>query len=305
MKVELRKSCRGAALALVLWAVFVLSTVLIVTLGLVDFDLDLESLASKRFLARQAALTGLALASHPKIVRGDPLLWQKLPDGRTLEVDILSEDARLHINGVLGRGDAAALARLFRFWGVSETDAAMAADSLKDWVDGDEFRGLNGAERGDLPDGTPYSRPENRPFQTVAEMRFVRGMDAVAAAKPDWEQFFSVHSSGSLDLRDAPKDFLQVFGLLDARQAEDLVTYRNGPDGKPGSPDDPKWTSAEALGAIGSLSESQLAALKSAFPSTSKGRRIVSRGSCGPVVCEIFVVVNGTPGQGFVEWVEK
>lgn len=305
MNRSLHSSRRGAALALVLWAVFVLTTVLIVTLSLVDFEIDLESVASKRFRARQVALTGLAYASHPHIERGDPLLWQEWPDGTKLEVDIESEDARLNINRVLGRGNTASLVKLFRFWGISERDASVAADSLKDWVDGDDFRGLNGAERGDLPAGSPYSRPENRPFQTVAEMRAVRGMDVIASVKPDWENFFSVNSSGSLNLRDAPADFLQVFGLLDASQAEEIVSFRKGEDGKAGSGDDPKLDSVEAVGAIVSLSESQLAALQAAFSGGSGVRRIVSRGYCGAVVCEISAVGNGNPGQGYMAWVEK
>jgi type II secretory pathway component PulK len=305
MKGTLLSAQRGAALALVLWAVFVLTTVLIVTLSLVDFDIDLEGIAAKRFRARQAALTGVAYASHPKVERGDPLLWREWQDGTRIEVDIESEDARLNINQLLARGNTAALVKLFRFWGVSEQEASAAADSLKDWVDGDDFRRLHGAERADLPEGSPYSRPENRPFQTVAEMRAVRGMDVVAAVRPDWEKYFSVHSSGALSLRDAPADFLQVFGLLDTRQAEALVAFRKGADGKSGNADDPKLEAVDAAAAIVSLGEAQMAALRASFRAGSAVRRIVSRGYCGAVVCEISAVVKGTSEEGYLAWAEK
>jgi len=305
MKIPRMRTESGAALALVLWAVFVISTVLVASLALVDFDLDLEALRNRRLLARQSALTGLAYASHPGVESGDPLLSQEFPDGRRLRVEILSEDARLNINQLLVSGNTAALLKLFRFWGVEERDAAVAADSLKDWVDSDEFRGLNGAELGDLPPESPYSRPENRPFQNVAEMRSVRGMDVITSVRPDWEDFFSVNSSGSLNLRNASPDLFQVYGLLDSRQVEEIVSFRNGPDGVTGSDDDPKLDSVEAIGAIVPLSSPQIAALKGAFTGASETRRIISRGSCGHVTCEISVVVKGTPTKGYLEWVEK
>jgi len=305
MKIGCLSGRNAAALPLVLWAVFVMSTVVVVTLGLVDFDLDLESLAGKRFTARQAALTGLAYAQHPAIERGDPLLWQTLPDGTRLEVRLESEDARLNINSLLGKGDATALVKLFRHWGVSEEAAMVAADSLKDWVDADDFRSLNGAEAADLPEGGPYARPENRPFLQVAEMKRVKGMEAVALAKPDWMEFFSVRSSNRLDLQDVSADLLEVFGMLSPDQAAAVVTFRNGPDGERGSPDDPQIESVEALAAIVPLSEQQLQALKAAFGSGSQIRRIISRGVAGGMKHEISVVSSGEGGGRVLEWVER
>jgi len=297
-----RRSQRGAALALVLWAVFVMITVVVVVMRLVDFDLDLESLASKRFVSRQLAMTGLAYAMHPKIRRDDPLLNQTFPDTTRLEVRIVSEDARLNINALLTGDGKASLQRLFQYWGVPEREAAATADSLKDWVDEDELRSLNGAEAADLA-GQDVSRPENRPFLSVAEMADVRGMAAVEKVKPDWREYFSVKSSGRLDLQDVRADLLEVFGRLTREQALAFVAFRNGPDRKPGTGDDAIIDSAEKLAAVVPLSPVQSEAIGAGFGAGSQLKRIESKGYCGGLNYQVSVVA--VPGQpGYLDWME-
>lgn len=298
----------AAALPLVLWAVFVMSTVVVVALGLIDFDLDMESLAAKRFEARQVAMTGVAYAQHPEVLRWDPLLSQKFEDGSELHVHVQNEDARLNINKMLS-GEKSSMVNLFRFWGMKELEADTLADSLKDWVDPDEFRSLNGAEAADIPVGGEFSRPENRPFLAVAEMEKVKGMDALVRVKPDWAEYFSVRSSNRLDLQDASEDFLQVFGGLTKSQAEQVAIFRNGGDKIPGTKDDNLIEDVDALAAVVPLSQSQREAFDASFGTEEGGlKRIISTGKIGGVNHEITVIAaggGGGPGGGFVEWTEK
>lgn len=298
-----RFSIRAAALPLVLWAIFVLTTVVVVVLGLVDFDLDLETAGAKRFTARNISLTGVAYATHPQIKRGDPLLFHKFPDGSELYVQIQNENARLNINSLL-QGDTAPLRDLFKFWGLDDRQSSMLADSLKDWVDADEFRSLNGAEAGDLAPDSGSSRPENRPFLVVSEMKRVRGMEALEQVKPDWEDYFSVRSSGRLDLQDVSPDLLQVFGGLSRDQALEVVKYRNGPDGRAATEDDRPIAGAEAVAAIVPLGQTQLAHLNSRFGAGGETRRIVSQGTCGGLHHVISAVAVAGGGK-FMEWSEK
>lgn len=303
---KLRKnSLKGVALPLVLWAVFVMSAVLVTVVGLVDFDLDLESLSGKRSTARQLAMTGIALGSHPQIKPDDQLLHQSFPDGTRLDVVIQSEDARLNINQMLTKDRTSDLQKLFQFWGVTEKEAQVAVDSLKDWVDGDEFRGLNGAEASDLRDQTEYSLPENRPFIHVAEMKKVKGMEAVAKVKPDWADYFSVRSSGKLDLQEVSTDLLQTFGGLSPDQAESVVTYRLGPDEIARTIDDPKIQSVEALTAVVPLNALQLKMCRAWFGGQGQTKRIVSRGTCGGLVHEISAVGGGSADGKYLEWIER
>lgn len=306
---RLYHSRRGVALPLVLWAVFVVSTVVVVTLRLVDFDMSLEARASKRFEARQLALTGLAYASHPKIKQTDPLLHQTFSDGRKLEVRIESEDARLNINTLLGDRDSTVLRDLFRLWGLPDKQISIVIDSLRDWVDPDELRSLNGAEAADLADGD-FSLPENRPFLRVSEMERVRGMDAIARAKPDWKNYFSVKSSNILDLQDVAPDLLRAVGGVTANQARAIVDYRNGADRQSHTDDDQIIKSVADVGRIIPFDERQSAVMGKSFRTESNLRRIVSRGTVGGLSHEISVIaaVGATDQSGqpvYVEWLEK
>lgn len=310
MRVNSSYRQRAVALPLVLWAVFVVSTIVVVTLRMVDFDMDLEARSSKRFVARQGALTGLAFALNPKVMRNDPLLTQTLSDGCKLDVTLVSEDARLNINKLLADRNSTVLRNLFRLWGVDEKETAIAIDSLRDWVDGDNLRSLNGAEEADLKEGD-FSLPENRPFLRLSEMERVRGMDAVARAKPNWKDYFSVKSSNVLDLQDVSPDLLRVVAALGPDQARAIVDYRNGADRQPNTKDDKILQSVEDIGRIIPLQQAQAEALQSSFGTGSTLRRIISRGTIGGMSHEIAVIatIGADGGQAnqpvYVEWLEK
>ncbi len=305
MKIPCHLNTRGVALPLVLWAVFVMSAVLVTVVGLVDFDLDLESLRVKRSSARQLAMTGLALGTHPQVKSGDPMLHQNFSDGTRLDVIVQSEDARLNINQMLTKGRTAELQKLFQFWGVPEKEVQVAIDSLKDWIDGDNFRGLNGAEAADLENQTEYSKPEDRPFIHLAEIKKVRGMDAVSRVKPDWAEFFSVRSSGRLDLQEVSGDLLEVFGGLSPDQAKSFEQYRLGPDGLALTEDDPVIKSVETLASIVPLSAPQQKMCAALFGGRGETKRIVSRGSSGGLIYEISVIGGGGGDGKYQEWTER
>lgn len=295
----------AAALPLVLWALFVMSTVVVVALGLISFDIQVESAATKRAEARRIALSGIAYASHPKIDRGSPLLNQKLPNGDEMHVDIQNEDARLNINKMLSEDRSKDLVTLFRYWKVGYQESTYVADALKDWVDKDDFRSLNGAELADIKPGSGYSIPENRAFLNVDEMERVKGMDLVAKAKPNWRDYFSVTSSNKLDIQDVSPDLLRVFGGLTDDQVKAIVTFRNGPDKKPYTLDDRKIESVESLRIIVGITDAQLENLEARFSAGEGPKRIISRGICGGLTHQIDAVTGGAAGQGYLEWSEK
>lgn len=295
----------AAALPLVLWALFVMSTVVVVALGLINFDIEVESAAAKRAEARRLALSGIAYASHPKVERGSPLLNQKFPNGDEMHVDVRSEDARLNINKMLAEDRSKDLVTLFRYWKVGYQESASVADALKDWVDKDDFRSLNGAEAADIKPGSGYSIPENRPFLNVDEMENVKGMELVAKAKPDWKDYFSVTSSNKLNIQDVAPDLLRVFGGLTDDQVKTIVTFRNGPDKKTGTIDDRKIESVESLRVIVGITDAQLENLEARFGAGEGSKRITSRGICGGLTHQIDAVTGGRSGNAYLEWSEK
>ncbi len=124
----------------------------------------------------------------------------------------MGEASRLNINVLLADRNSQVLDRLFRLWGLSDEEVRIVTDSLGDWVDRDGLPRLNGAEREQLVGQDQYSLPENRNFRSVNEMARVRGMDAVARAKPDWKDYFTVYGNGKIDIQDASADVLEAAG---------------------------------------------------------------------------------------------
>lgn len=288
---------RGAALFLVLWALLVVSIALIVAVRLVDHDLDSETIAAKRFEARQLALSGLAVASHPDIEPRSSLLYNDFGDGRSWQVRIEGENSRLNINRILRSGDTTPLRALLTHWGLGERKVATIVDSLTDWSDGDDLRLLNGAEASDIPLDSGWSRPENRPFLDLAEMERVRGMEWVEEAKPSWREFFSVYSGRRLDLQFVAPDLLVALGGIDPLRAETFVRIRDGEDGMPGTEDDVVFESMEdAMVALGASAREQQN-MEALFSAGRPGlRRIISRGEVAGTAYVIEAILS--PGSG-------
>jgi len=181
-------------------------------------------------------------------------------------------------------------------------------DSLYDWVDEDDLRSLNGAEREDLLGQPRYSLPQNRPFVSTAEMERVRGMDAVSAQFPAWRRYFSVFSSDQFDIHDAPLDWLVVAGELPETLASQWIKLRNGTDELAGTEDDLRLSNIADLRAILGLSEIQLAALEQSFTVTADPIRITSLAAIGTVSYSIAVVARaseaGNPPE-LISWEEE
>ncbi len=296
---------RGSALILTLWCVAILSVMIVTLARVVDADVDASSLATKRFEARELALTGLAFGLNPQVERGNALLRQRFENGDALDVAVTSESARINVNEVLADENDETLADLFELWEIPEELSRVAVDSLRDWVDENDLRSLNGAEEEDLFGQTRYSIPENRNFISVDEMERVRGMDEVIAQRPNWEDVFSVYSLEQLDVQDASLDVLRVAVGLSTEQAGRLIESRNGPDEEPQTDDDLIFENLDQVASVVGLSESQRQALNSRFAVGVEPTRIESVGTTGGVSYRITVIVerggaapNGGAGGG-------
>lgn len=287
-----RSSSRGAALLLTLWCVAVVSVAVVMAVRLVDFEVGNESIRSRRFEARELALTGLAHGMNSDLKRDNELLHQQFPDGNKLDVLIMSENARLNINLLLAQPDHLILKNLFEIWGIPDDERRIAIDSLADWVDEGDLRRLNGAESDDLKAQKTYSLPQNRSFKSVAEMRRVRGMDAVSRAKPNWSDFFSVHSGEKIDIQDAHPDILRAVAGMSTSQAKSLEEFRNGQDETAGTADDNYIKALEDLERRVGLNETQMRALQAGFQVSSEPSRIQSTAVAGGTQYKIVIVAN-------------
>ncbi len=301
-------SRRASALLLALWCVAVLSVTVLAVAEMVANDVSDAGVQNRRFEGRQLALTGIAYGLNPKIEIWEPLLNQRLPDGSKLRVNVTSESARLDINKALREKEQRSLKALLKLWNVPPEKVSEIVDSLADWIDPDQFRSLNGAERDDLQRQNRYSLPANRDFRSVDEMEKVRGMDIVAAVKPDWANFFTVTGGRRLDLQEASLDVLRAVGGLSLDQARQVELARNGADRLPHTRDDVKIKNvAEFLQRLG-IPQAQSTALQSRFSGAAGPSRIESRATVGGVDYTVIAVANRGTGGGEVSlltWEER
>jgi type II secretory pathway component PulK len=295
----------ASALLLAIWCVAVLSITVLAVARLVESDVEDAALKNRRFEARELALTGVAYGMHPKIEPWDSLLSQNFGGDRKLRVKVISEAARIDINRALKEKDQAMLRKLFEIWGAKETVISAAVSSLMDWIDPDDIRLLNGAEKDELRNQTRYSLPANRDFHSVSEMERVRGMDEIAALKPDWADSFTVNGNRRIDLQDAPIDVMRAGGLT-TQQAAQIDQVRRGADREAQTKDDFKIKNvAEFLRKVG-LSQVQIQALQARFGAGVGPMRISSRAKVSGTEYEIVVVsTRGAEDNALIVWDEQ
>ena len=158
-----------------------------------------------------------------------------LGDG-DVRVVIEDEERKINLNQImLPRGNAPDERRLAVFQRLLDTlgiDRAVA-DAVVDWLDNDENARVGGAESSHylgLP--SPY-KSKNDLFDTVGELRLVRGVTAEVFGK--LLPFVTVSSSGMVNLNTAPKEVLMSLsagtdlaegGAIDAKTADEIIEYR-------------------------------------------------------------------------------
>jgi general secretion pathway protein K len=297
----------GSALLLSLWCVAVLSITVLAVARMVMADADDAGLRNRRFEARELALTGIAYGMHPKIEPWDLLLDQHFPDGSALRVRVTSEGSRLDINRMVKERGQRTLRKLFEIWKVPSESISMITDSLADWTDADDLRSLNGAEREQLAKQSQYSLPANRDFRSVTEMEKVRGMDVVAAAKPDWAKYFTVRGGRRIDLQEAEIDVMRAAGGLSVDQARQIDLARLGPDRLPQTKDDLKIKGVDQFLQKMGVSEPQRKQMGALFSAGTGPARIESKATVGGVdYTVIAIVARGGGGESpMLDWEER
>jgi general secretion pathway protein K len=158
-----------------------------------------------------------------------------LGDGE-VRVTLEDEERKIDLNRImLPNGNApddrrlAVFQRLLDTLGIERT----VADAVVDWLDNDENPRVAGAESSyynGLPN--PY-RAKNDLFDTIGELRLVRGVTAEIYEK--LLPFVTVSSSGMVNLNTAPKEVLMSLsagvdlteaGPIDAKTADEIIAYR-------------------------------------------------------------------------------
>ena len=290
----------------VLCLVVMLSFLVITTAGMSKQHADMQIARMGMTRARQLAEEGIAVAVHPVIRAGDPLLRRNVSDIESYEAQLTTEERRLNLNALLTPDHLPMLERIFQSWGMSLSDAQDIAASMMDWVDPDDLKRRPGsAEKLDYEFAGRTGLPLNRPFSSLDEVELVARMNEVRALKPDWRNWFTLRGSGQLDINTAPAEIIAAVTGASLENAMMLVKTRNGLDGVAFTQDDAPFKSIEAavsmLGMMGPGSAGALPLLTLQGPT----RHIECVGTAGDARCGIGLVLTVASGRPRIaEWSE-
>ncbi len=289
---------QGIALIAVLWLIAILSIAAITTLRVISFDAEITTAKVHGSRALQLAEMGIAIGANPVVKRNDPLLHRvDEANNEEIHVTLTSESARYNINTLVLAEDKTLIRSIFIEWGV-ELDAAQAlTDALSDWVDPDEEVALNGAEINEYTKLGRINQPFNRPFYDIEEMRLVRGMNEIERLRPDWRNWFTVWSSGTLDLNEADAELISVAAEVTAEQASIIPETVRGTDGIRNTEDDaPFQDIVSALSLLG-IDANTRQDIAQRFTVNDTTTRISSTARSGESKRRIVTIVKNRTGK--------
>ncbi len=266
---------------IVLWMIGVLS---VLVLSVIQPATNAQAdaiLRAKQVQARCYAETGLVIALHPEVGRFDPLLSRRDrgDEGNGYQAVVTGEAGRFGINSILDQTHMERCSRLLRVLGLKFEESEALADALADWIDPDDLRRLNGAERAEYLKQEIQGAPANRPFGSVEEMRAVIGMDRLEEVRPDWRIFFSTLNDARIDVNFAEPEIIKAVVDLGDNRIERLLAARAGPDRIPETSDDvviKDFASFERI--VGGLNTAERQRLQPVLLFESPARRVVSTG---------------------------
>lgn len=292
------KEKRGAALIAVLWLIAILSLAAITTLRVISFDMEVATAKVHGSRAFQLAEMGIAIGSNPAVERNDPLLHRlDEENNEEVHVTITSEGARFNINTLIFAEDKSLIRSIFIYWGLDLDSAQALTDALVDWTDADDETSLNGAEAKEYERLGRINQPFNRPFYDLEEMRLVLGMDQVEAIRPDWRNWFTIWSGGTLDINEADAELIAVAAEVTEAQASIIPKTVRGIDNIRDTDDDQPFQSVEdALSLLGIGGEAgQIIAAR--FTAGDTTTRITSTARSGDSKRRITAIVRNRTGK--------
>jgi type II secretory pathway component PulK len=246
MKASNSKSRGGAALMLALWALFLLSAMVISWALDINSRLAVSGNAGRVLEAEAMASSGaeVALALPPNAAPGSPNLHRKMGDRESYDVQMVGEQGRLDLNWLTLNEDQMRLKILHRYLalkGVELNDSDTMIDNLLEWVSPN--KGLHHLNA--CPETDTY-RPPHAPLTSVDDLKKICGWEKFTA-KPGWDEDFTVLplqllAQYRIDLawasRDVLRALLEALGVAGDDKVDRFLQLRQGPDGIDGTADD-------------------------------------------------------------------
>ena len=248
---------RGAAIMLALWALFLLSAMVISWALDIDTRLTIAGNANRVIEATAMAASGAEIALHPGVKPSAPVLRGVFGPGQTYEARVTGEGGRVNLNWLVAPPENPVRVEFLRKYletkGVDLNERDHMIDCLLDWVDPENLVRLNGAE-----DEAGYKAP-NRILMSLDEVKRVRGWEEFTS-RPDWDSELTLKSTGPIDVNWATRDvLLSLPGMTDPR-VDQFLSVRRGPDGEEATEDDVYFTNLDEAALAFGMPAAQLQA---------------------------------------------
>ncbi len=284
-----------------LWALFLLSALIINWALDIDSRITLSGNASRTLEAEAAACSGAEIALDPEVESGDSVLQGSLGKAQTYQALITGEGGRINLTWIVAGENPQRLEILRKFLeakGVDLNERERMIDSLLDYVDPDDLVRLNGAEASD------HYQPKNALLQRIEELKEVKGWEEFTA-RPDWDSDLTLYSSGPVDLAWASRDVLLSLPGFNEPIVDRYLELRRGPDGIDGTQDDPEFASLDQVRVALGFSPEQFAQLSALVGFKDKIVRVVSVGKSGDAKRTVQMIIRKTGIPQIIRWKES
>ncbi len=293
---------RGAALMLSLWALFLLSAMVISWALDINSRLMLSGNANRVLAAEALASSGAEVALHPSVAPSSPNLHRKIGKRERYDVRVTGEGGRLNLNWLTAGNDPVRVGILRRYLELKGIDLNVRdtmIDSLLDWVEPN-----TGLHRLNAPPESDDYHPAHAALTSVDELKEIFGWTEFTA-DPGWDEDFTINSSGPIDLAWASRDVLRALPGMRDDLVDRFLQLRRGPDGIDGTADDTLFGSlADVQTALGFTPE-QFQQLGALVGFKDQVFRIVSVGKSGDVTRSVEMVVRKAAGvPQLISWKE-
>ena len=290
----------GAALLLALWALFLLSAMVIAWALDIDSRITLSGNASRVVEAEAMASSGAEVALDPAVEPGSSVLRGSLGRNQTYEARMTGEGGRLMLNWIVSGENPQRIALLRKYLevkGVDLNERDRMIDTLLDYVDPDDLPRLNGAE------SEQDYQPRNALLQRVEELKKIKGWEKFTTG-PDWDADFTLYSSGPIDLAWASREVLLALPGLNEPIVDRFLELRRGPDQIDGTEDDPAFESLDEVRLALGFTPDQFAQLNGLVGFKDQVMRVVSVGRSGGATRTVQMIIRKSATPQIIRWKE-
>src|SRR6266513_1957029 len=285
------KPDQGAALLLALWALFLLSAMVITWALNINSRLTSSSNANRVVEAEAMASSGAEIALNPTIKPDSQNLHMKFAAGEKFDVQMTGECGRLNLNFLTQGEDPTKLAILRQYLslkGIELNDLDTMMDSLLDWVSPN-----TGLHHLNAPEETDDYHPAHAPLTSVEDLKKVFGWGEFTS-RPGWDEDFTINSSGPIDLAWASRDVLRALPGMKDDLVDRFLQLRRGPDGVDGTADDTPFKDISDIQYALGFSPEQFQQLAGLIGFNDQVYRIMSVGKSGDSTRAVQMVVRKT-----------